>query len=166
MPQLSDEDYKVAAAAARGRPSPPPAQPGARSRTRCSRATTPPDPRFAATAAELEKKGVKDFQLDYAIKTLKRLAPPPVPLAAKTRRAADAGTAAQTAAPARLKPARLLALAASRSALLGGALVSQYVGGLYPCEMCYWQRWPHGAAILLALGALLSPLDRAANPRC
>ena len=31
------------------------------------------DPRFAATAAELEKKGVKDFQLDYAIKTLKRL---------------------------------------------------------------------------------------------
>ena len=32
------------------------------------------DPRFTATAAELEKKGVKDFQLDYAIKTLKRLA--------------------------------------------------------------------------------------------
>ena len=31
------------------------------------------DPRFAATAAELEKKGVKDFQLDYAMKTLKRL---------------------------------------------------------------------------------------------
>jgi carboxyl-terminal processing protease len=31
------------------------------------------DPRFAATAAELEKKGVKDFQLDYAVKTLKRL---------------------------------------------------------------------------------------------
>jgi carboxyl-terminal processing protease len=34
-----------------------------------------PDPRFTATAAELEKKGIKDFQLDYAIKTLKRLAP-------------------------------------------------------------------------------------------
>ena len=33
------------------------------------------DPRFAATAEELEKKGVKDFQLEYAIKTLKRLAP-------------------------------------------------------------------------------------------
>lgn len=32
-----------------------------------------PDPRFAATAAELEKKGVKDFQLNYAIETLKRL---------------------------------------------------------------------------------------------
>jgi len=35
-------------------------------------------------------------------------------------------------------------------ALLGGALGSQYLGGLVPCEMCYWQRWPHGAAILLA----------------
>src|SRR5215213_6211087 len=33
------------------------------------------DPRFSASAEELEKKGVKDFQLDYAIKTLKRLAP-------------------------------------------------------------------------------------------
>jgi carboxyl-terminal processing protease len=35
-----------------------------------------PDPRFAMTAAQLEKAGVKDFQLDYAIKTLKRLASP------------------------------------------------------------------------------------------
>jgi carboxyl-terminal processing protease len=35
-----------------------------------------PDPRFMMTAAELEKKGVKDFQLDYAVKTLKRLAGP------------------------------------------------------------------------------------------
>ncbi|HZF42485.1 MAG TPA: S41 family peptidase [Sphingomonadaceae bacterium] len=41
-----------------------------------------PDPRFAATAAELEKAGVKDFQLDYALKTLKRLAVPPVKTAA------------------------------------------------------------------------------------
>ncbi len=32
------------------------------------------DPRFSATAAELEKKGVKDFQLDYALRALKRLA--------------------------------------------------------------------------------------------
>ncbi|WP_051504020.1 S41 family peptidase [Sphingomonas jaspsi] len=37
---------------------------------------TTSDPRFTATAEELEKKGVKDFQLDYALKTLKRLAPP------------------------------------------------------------------------------------------
>src|SRR6476620_1466233 len=42
-------------------------------------------------------------------------------------------------------------------ALLGGALGSQYLGGLYPCEMCYWQRWPHGAAILLAALAFTAP---------
>src|SRR3954451_23952360 len=33
-----------------------------------------PDPRFTATAAALEKKGIKDFQLYYALNTLKRLA--------------------------------------------------------------------------------------------
>ncbi len=33
------------------------------------------DPRFAATAEELKKKGVIDFQLDYATKLLTRLAP-------------------------------------------------------------------------------------------
>ncbi len=52
--------------------------------------------------------------------------------------------------------ARILALLLP-SALLGGALLSQYVGGLYPCEMCYWQRWPHGAAIVLALLAFAFP---------
>jgi disulfide bond formation protein DsbB len=56
---------------------------------------------------------------------------------------------------ARLKQARLLALLVPFG-LLGGALFSQYVGGLYPCEMCYWQRWPHAAAILLAIGAYWS----------
>ncbi|RST29934.1 S41 family peptidase [Sphingomonas ginkgonis] len=33
------------------------------------------DPRFNVTAAELEKRGVKDFQLDYALNMLKRLQP-------------------------------------------------------------------------------------------
>ena len=47
-------------------------------------------------------------------------------------------------------------------ALLGGALGSQYLGGLHPCEMCYWQRWPHGAAIVLALLAFTAP---AGSPR-
>lgn len=42
-------------------------------------------------------------------------------------------------------------------ALLGGALGSQYLGGLHPCEMCYWQRWPHGAAILFAALAFTAP---------
>ena len=41
--------------------------------------------------------------------------------------------------------------------LLGGALGSQYIGGLHPCEMCYWQRWPHSAAILLAGLAFTAP---------
>ncbi|WP_225205718.1 disulfide bond formation protein B [Novosphingobium huizhouense] len=36
------------------------------------------------------------------------------------------------------------------AALLGGALVSQYAFGLYPCEMCWWQRYPHIAALVLA----------------
>ena len=46
--------------------------------------------------------------------------------------------------------------------LYGGALVSQYGFGLHPCEMCYWQRWPHQVAIVLALLALiLRDSDRA-----
>ncbi|MFC7536482.1 disulfide bond formation protein B [Sphingomonas sp. GCM10030256] len=36
------------------------------------------------------------------------------------------------------------------AALLAGALGSQHLGGLHPCEMCYWQRYPHWAAIALA----------------
>jgi len=47
-------------------------------------------------------------------------------------------------------------------ALLGGALGSQYFGGLQPCEMCMWQRWPHAAAIVLALLAFTAP---AGSPR-
>jgi disulfide bond formation protein DsbB len=46
-------------------------------------------------------------------------------------------------------------------ALLGGALGSQYFGGLHPCEMCYWQRWPHGAAIVLAALAFTAPAESA-----
>ena len=52
--------------------------------------------------------------------------------------------------------ARWIALAVPM-ALLGGALGSQYLGGLHPCEMCYWQRWPHAAAILLAAAAFVMP---------
>lgn len=50
--------------------------------------------------------------------------------------------------------APLLALAAPLL-LYGGALLSQYGFGLHPCEMCYWQRWPHQAAIVLAVLALI-----------
>jgi disulfide bond formation protein DsbB len=54
--------------------------------------------------------------------------------------------------------ARLIALLLP-IALLGGALGSQYLGGLHPCEMCYWQRWPHAAAILLAVLAFTGPAE-------
>ena len=60
-----------------------------------------------------------------------------------------------SARPAGLTLARLLALLVP-AGLLGGALGSQYLGGLYPCEMCYWQRWPHAAAILLAAAAFVA----------
>ena len=49
-----------------------------------------------------------------------------------------------------LEKARWVALLVP-AALLAGALGSQYYGGLYPCEMCHWQRWPHYAAVALAL---------------
>jgi carboxyl-terminal processing protease len=39
------------------------------------------DPRFAATPDELKKSGVEDFQLDYAIRTISRLANPAVQVA-------------------------------------------------------------------------------------
>jgi disulfide bond formation protein DsbB len=42
--------------------------------------------------------------------------------------------------------ARLLAFLIP-AALLSGAYASQYLGGLFPCEMCWWQRYPHMAAI-------------------
>lgn len=59
-------------------------------------------------------------------------------------------------APAPVEAGRLVALLLPL-ALLGGALGSQYIGGLVPCEMCYWQRWPHAAAIALALFAFTAP---------
>ena len=40
------------------------------------------------------------------------------------------------------------------AALLAGAFGSEYIGGLNPCEMCWWQRWPHMAALAFALVAI------------
>ncbi|TRW17102.1 disulfide bond formation protein B [Glacieibacterium frigidum] len=47
------------------------------------------------------------------------------------------------------------------AALLGGALLFQHVGGLYPCEMCIWQRWPHAAALVLGCVAWAMRSNRA-----
>jgi len=52
--------------------------------------------------------------------------------------------------------ARAVALAAPLL-LLGGAYVAQYGFGLPPCEMCWWQRYPHFAAIALAGLAFVRP---------
>jgi disulfide bond formation protein DsbB len=54
---------------------------------------------------------------------------------------------------ARLSRARLIAIMAP-VLLLGGAIGSQYLGGLSPCEMCMWQRWAHVLAIFFALDAI------------
>ena len=56
-----------------------------------------------------------------------------------------------------LRTARLIALLLP-AALLAGAWGSQLFG-LVPCEMCHWQRWPHYAAVGVAVLAFL-PLPR------
>ena len=61
--------------------------------------------------------------------------------------------------PGRVKLAQLLALAVP-ALLLGGAYISEYVFGMHPCEMCWWQRWPHFAAIALALLSFAVPLRK------
>src|SRR5438876_12213568 len=40
--------------------------------------------------------------------------------------------------------------------VLGGALLSQYWGGLAPCELCLLQRWPWGVAIVIAFVATMA----------
>jgi len=48
------------------------------------------------------------------------------------------------------RPIALL-LAAASAAILAAAFAFQYLGGLQPCELCIWQRWPYGVAIGLGL---------------
>jgi len=52
--------------------------------------------------------------------------------------------------------ARLIALLLPL-ALLAGAFGSQYLGGLIPCEMCWWQREAHMAAVIAAALAFTAP---------
>lgn len=51
-----------------------------------------------------------------------------------------------------LGKARLLAVLVP-AGLLGGAYIAQYGFGLPPCEMCWWQRYPHFAALGVGLMA-------------
>ncbi len=52
----------------------------------------------------------------------------------------------------------LLLATLGSAALLLGALAFQYIGGLAPCEMCIWQRWPHAVAI--GAGVLALSMER------
>jgi len=54
--------------------------------------------------------------------------------------------------------ARLIALLLPL-ALLAAAYGSQYLGGLFPCEMCWWQRYAHFAALPLAALAFAGPAE-------
>jgi len=46
--------------------------------------------------------------------------------------------------------------AAGSALLLAGAFAFQYLGGMHPCTLCLWQRWPHAAAVLFGVLALLT----------
>src|SRR5579875_229915 len=41
-------------------------------------------------------------------------------------------------------------------AVLGAALAAQYWGGLLPCELCLYERWPWEAAIVIAVAATMA----------
>lgn len=48
----------------------------------------------------------------------------------------------------------IISAAAGSAALLIGAFAFQHLGGLPPCKLCIWQRYPHVVAILIGLIAL------------
>ena len=52
----------------------------------------------------------------------------------------------------------LLAILFAAVAVIGAALLSQYWGGLQPCELCLMERWPYYAAIVIAVLALAVPM--------
>lgn len=62
-----------------------------------------------------------------------------------------------------MTPRGLAILASAGSAaLLLGAFAFQHLGGLPPCKLCLWQRWPHGAAVLIGIAVLILGWARAA----
>jgi disulfide bond formation protein DsbB len=49
---------------------------------------------------------------------------------------------------------RILLAGLGSAALLIAAFGFQYLGGLAPCPLCIWQRWPHAAAVVVALAGV------------
>ncbi|MFV1531118.1 MULTISPECIES: disulfide bond formation protein B [unclassified Phaeobacter] len=52
----------------------------------------------------------------------------------------------------------ILIASAGSAALLLGAFGFQYIGEMAPCKLCIWQRYPHGAAVVIGALALAAPL--------
>jgi disulfide bond formation protein DsbB len=52
----------------------------------------------------------------------------------------------------------MMIAAAGSAALMLGALAFQHIGGMAPCKLCIWQRWPHVVAIGIGAVAALSIL--------
>lgn len=63
------------------------------------------------------------------------------------------------------RTAAVVLLVASAGAL-GFALGAQYLGGLAPCPLCVYQRWPYALVIALAGAALVAPWPRALLALC
>lgn len=51
----------------------------------------------------------------------------------------------------------ILLAAGGSAAVLLGAFGFQHIGGMAPCKLCLWQRWPHAAAVLIGPLALMRP---------
>lgn len=49
----------------------------------------------------------------------------------------------------------ILLAAGGSAAVLAAAFAFQYLGGLAPCQLCLWQRWPHAAAVGIGVLALI-----------
>ena len=59
--------------------------------------------------------------------------------------------------PARELPKVAIAAFLFSGAMLLGAYAFEFIGGLAPCQMCYWQRWAHWAVLAFALLTFAAP---------
>lgn len=50
----------------------------------------------------------------------------------------------------------LLVATIGSAAILLGAFAFQHIGGMPPCKLCLWQRWPHAAAALIGVIIILT----------
>lgn len=57
--------------------------------------------------------------------------------------------------PLPLSPALVILPPLYSATALIVALASQFLGGLQPCVLCLYQRWPHGVAVVVGLLAIL-----------